>query len=100
MTSSWVRTRQLFEEAAELSPDRRAGFLDQACGADHGLRARVQELLDADEEGDDFMEPPPRKEAAEVTESVLPTWTGRVLGGYRIARPLGAGGPIGTGGPP
>ena len=40
--------RQIFTQAVEITePARREEFLSQACGADHALRARVDELLAA-----------------------------------------------------
>ena len=46
----------LFNAARELAdPARRRAFLDQACGADLALRARVERLLKAAETADDFL---------------------------------------------
>jgi predicted ATPase len=39
------RAKSLFFAACDLPPERRAGFLDDACGADTGLRAEVESLL-------------------------------------------------------
>ena len=39
--------RDLFTEALEKEPDKRAAFLDEACGGDKDLKARIQQLLDA-----------------------------------------------------
>ena len=40
------RVKEIFLEAAELSDEAaRAAYLDQACGADAGVRERVEALL-------------------------------------------------------
>ena len=44
----WRRVEELFDEATALPADIRARFLDEACGADAGLRAEVQSLLNED----------------------------------------------------
>ncbi len=43
------RARELFHAAVELDPERRAAYLEDACGADPGLRAEVEKLLEAAE---------------------------------------------------
>jgi serine/threonine-protein kinase len=45
------RVEELFTEAAELPPERRAAFLDATCGDDATLRAEVEELLAYDNDG-------------------------------------------------
>ena len=48
---AFQRVEELFHEAVEVEPGRRAAFLDAGCGGDSALRAAVQELLDHDAEG-------------------------------------------------
>ena len=45
---AFQRVEELFHEAVEVDPGRRAAFLDTKCGGDGALRAAVQELLDHD----------------------------------------------------
>ena len=46
MTDAWrERVWSVFDRAADLPPDERAGFLDRACAGDTGLRAEVESLL-------------------------------------------------------
>src|ERR1041384_8279310 len=49
------REESLFEAARQLSdPIRRLDFLENACGEDEGLMARVQKLLEASVQADQF----------------------------------------------
>src|SRR5262245_54012447 len=50
--------KRIFDEAAELPPDRRSEWLDRACGQDAGVRAQVQSLLDALEGAPEFLDSP------------------------------------------
>ncbi len=49
---AFQRVEELFHEAVEVDPGRRAAFLDTKCGGDGALRAAVQELLDHDARND------------------------------------------------
>jgi eukaryotic-like serine/threonine-protein kinase len=50
------RTKSLFSAARDLTDAaRRRTFLDEACSGDQALRARVERLLNAAEEADDFL---------------------------------------------
>ncbi len=44
------KLQQIFEHAVDLSGPERALYLDQACSNDPGLRQRVDQLLDADDD--------------------------------------------------
>ena len=56
---------ELFAEAVQLSPRERAAFLAKACGADEGLRRRIEALLRSNDRAGDFLETPP---TASMTE--------------------------------
>ena len=83
----------LFQQAADLDPERRGAFLDEQCAGDPDLRAAVEELLHFDAEAEnepDFLRSP----AAAVRAALAPTM-GAVpasFGRYRIVRRLGEGG--------
>lgn len=51
-----TRIREIFEEASDLQPDKRAKFLDLACGDDADLRANLEELLGEAEADDSPLE--------------------------------------------
>ena len=52
--------RQIFlNSPADASPEVLAAYLKKACGDDEDLRARVEALIDADEEAGSFMDRSP-----------------------------------------
>jgi WD40 repeat protein/predicted Ser/Thr protein kinase len=83
----------LFHEAADLSPERRAAFLDEQCAGEPGLRAAVEELLSFDaraQSAPDFLHSP-----AAAARALLPPTLGDLpasIGRYRVVRRLGEGG--------
>jgi serine/threonine-protein kinase len=50
------RVKAIFHDALEKKPEELAAFLDEACKDDPELRAEVETLLSADEEGDEYLE--------------------------------------------
>ena len=45
----------IFKAAVKLPPDRRAAYLDQACGADAELRREIESLLHAHDASGGFL---------------------------------------------
>jgi predicted Ser/Thr protein kinase len=74
------RAMDIFSRALEVDAARREAFIEEACGPDTALRARVLKLVDAHGRGDHFLERP----------SYLAP--GHKIGEYRIERILGEGG--------
>lgn len=62
----WRRIAALFDEALQLAPERRAEYLEAACGGDAELNRGVVELLEAARRAGDFLERPVLSRAAEV----------------------------------
>lgn len=89
---------QLFGEALELQPERRAAFLDQACRGAPELRRLVEELLRENQLAGSFLaEPllsPDGRASLSATQSAACRHlaAGTRLGRYVIVEPLGAGG--------
>ena len=89
---------QLFGEALELQPERRAAFLDQACRGAPELRRLVEEMLRDNQLAGSFLaEPiltPDGLASLSTTQSVTSRHlgAGTKLGRYSIIEPLGAGG--------
>ncbi len=82
----WQRVEQIFHRAADLAPEARSAFLDQACGTDQTLRREVESLLVHEaEDGNTFAGPAGAGAAAEYP-------TPRTIAHYRILGKLGQGG--------
>ena len=89
----WQRLAPIIDEAWELEPEARAGYLDLVCAQDPSLRADAEALLAADAlaTSSDFLEA-----SAETYIGFTPAGgslpPGSRLGPYRIVRELGHGG--------
>ncbi len=88
----YARAKAVFFDACDVEPDRRAAFLDGACGGDAELRAEVDSLLAHHDENEaDGWEPP--------TESTLDgPEAGDELLGARLAERYEVIGELGRGG--
>lgn len=89
----YKRIKDLFYLALERPPAERPSFLDEACGDDAALRAKVEALLAADEQAGNFMDAPAYEVVAEIlskNSTVLPE--GERVGHYQIIALLGSGG--------
>jgi serine/threonine protein kinase/TolB-like protein len=92
----WRQIEKLFDDALDLAPEERAGFLDRSCRQDADLRENVEQLLRACDSSEHFLEQPP---AGHVAPSVavslaaidLPA-PGARIGAYRIVHETGRGG--------
>src|SRR6059058_4456137 len=93
MASEILDEKAIFNVARQIgSPDARAEYLRQACGADSGLRERVQDLLRAYEEQASFLESPAAAPAATIDASAAAERTGTVIGPYKLLQQIGEGG--------
>lgn len=90
----WALIKGLFARAAELPPGDRAGFLDEQTGGDPELRARVEELLAADDASSDFLDEGVARAVKRlgVDEDGRHRWIGRRFGPYEVVDELGRGG--------
>lgn len=87
---SFDRIEEIFLEALDLDPSKRAAFIEETCGSNHALRREVISLLEAHEEADaSFLE-----ETPSMLGHALPNVSRRLerVGPYRILRELGKGG--------
>jgi serine/threonine-protein kinase len=53
-----VQAAELFKRVLDRPPERRAAFLNEACGEDLELRCEVESLLEFSDQGDEFLEQP------------------------------------------
>ena len=102
MTTPAERLKAVFDQAAEIaSPADRAAFLDEACGGDADLRARVEALLRAHAEAGSFLnrpaialgatgtfEPTPEAETTAHSQECA----GAQIGPYKLLQQIGEGG--------
>src|SRR5262245_56581088 len=93
MASKMLDEKPIFNVARQIgSPDARAEYLRQACGADSGLRERVQVLLHAYEEQPSFLESPPPVGGPATTDQPASESPGTVIGPYKLIEEIGEGG--------
>ena len=78
----------IFSAALNKSDEDRRAYLDQACGDDNDLRARVEQLLAAHDNPDSIFDSPADTQAAQSSAPKLP----KRLGDFEIVRPIGRGG--------
>jgi len=91
MSESPNREETIFEAALKLPPDQRADYLQKTCGDDAALRARVEALLQANENAGGFMEPPGRNKTI-VLSLPLEEKPGSKIGRYKLLQQIGEGG--------
>ena len=82
----------IFKAAVKLPPDRRAAYLDQACGSDAELRGEIESLLHAHDATGGFLEDVPA--GPDPTEDYQPIAErpGTVIGPYKLMEQIGEGG--------
>jgi serine/threonine protein kinase/Tol biopolymer transport system component len=83
----------LFNQALEVTPDRRENFLTEACGTDDELRQEIDSLLSAHSHDGGFLDAPPISAALRALARLdgSPV-VGGAVGHYRIVGLLGKGG--------
>jgi eukaryotic-like serine/threonine-protein kinase len=88
----WQQIDGLLEEALGRATNERAAFLDQACAGDEALRRKVDDLLAAHAQAENFIETPALEVEAKALAEQTRSMVGRQLGRYQILALLGAGG--------
>jgi len=86
MDGQWRQVEELFHAAMEQSPDQRAAFLNERCGDNAELRARVENLLAHSQDTDMF-----QPAIAALSRSASSTTIER-FGPWRVQREIGRGG--------
>ena len=89
MAADQDKLNEIFSEAlARASPEARALYLAQACGADDALRRQVDSLLEAHVQSGEFLQ-------GSVVQPKEPTFgegPGSVIGRYKLLQQIGEGG--------
>ncbi len=87
----WRQIERLYHAALEC--DAPEAFLDEACAGDEALRREVESLLRFDRQAETFIEAPALEVAARLPVANLEqSFTGRMIGHYRVLSLLGEGG--------
>jgi serine/threonine protein kinase len=76
----------------KATPEERAAFLDQACGADADLRRRVEALLRAHDDPGRFLEPAAPEQGKTGDAGPLAEGPGTCIGPYKLVQQIGEGG--------
>jgi eukaryotic-like serine/threonine-protein kinase len=86
--------QNLFAEALEHAEGpERAGFLEEACGADPVLRRKLERLLRAHEQAGTFLAQPSKPAIDVPPEEMVPTEKpGERIGRYKLLQKIGEGG--------
>ncbi|HEX3625239.1 MAG TPA: protein kinase [Verrucomicrobiae bacterium] len=93
MSTSSNREEEIFEAALNLPEAERAAYVDNACGGDSGLRARVTELLKAHAVSGSFMKAPAVAARKTIVLSMpLDEKPGDKIGRYKLLQQIGEGG--------
>src|SRR5262245_42750068 len=86
------REKEIFERALDLeSAERRQRFMEQACGDDAALLARVQTILVASEEGSRFLADE-STQSTTVLDAAVTEKSGDRIGLYKLLQQIGEGG--------
>ena len=89
----WERIKGLFHATLEHEHAQRTAFLAEACAGDGLLRIEVESLLASHEQAESFIETPASDVAAELLAEAQPgLLAGQMVGPFRIAKVLAAGG--------
>ena len=92
--SQWAQLKELLNQALEIDPEGRSAFLDEKCGDDSKLRQKLDELLAASKDLDDFMSPPKGHVIPidQILESANEEGLLGTIGDFRLIHELGRGG--------
>src|SRR5688572_29155675 len=84
----------LLNAALELPPAERTAYLDRACVDNPTLRQRVEELLQAYEQADDFLAAPVKHRLGQTLRLELPPAErpGDRIGRYKLLQQIDEGG--------
>jgi WD40 repeat protein/serine/threonine protein kinase len=81
----------IFKLAVKLPPDRRAAYLDEACGSDATLRREVESLLRSHDASGNFLQERSSRPGTAELEPIVER-PGSVIGPYKLMEQIGEGG--------
>ena len=92
-SARWVKIRELFESACDLSAERREAYLAEACDGDPQLRVEVESILDFSEKTPDLFEAPAAEAFPELFEpEQAAALVGEHIGAYELVEFIASGG--------
>src|SRR5262245_2702471 len=92
MSTPKLDEEAIFHVARRIEAEEARGvYLQEVCGTDPDLRARVEALLRVHDEARSFLESPPEGIRAAADEPIV-EGPGTVIGPYRLLQPIGEGG--------
>jgi tetratricopeptide (TPR) repeat protein len=86
------QARSIFLAALDRAPDQRPAHLDQTCGADAAMRARVEELLHAHQQMGTIQRGVDDAQIGTLEHPSQPERSGSVIGPYKLLEQIGEGG--------
>ena len=93
MSTNLQEIEEMFHRAMTVSPEERAGYLDEVCDQDVNLRREVDSLIAAYESGNGLLDEAAVTLALRVLGSeAAPSMVGQEVGPYKILSLLGQGG--------
>jgi eukaryotic-like serine/threonine-protein kinase len=89
----WQQLKSAFDEALQLDPSQRSGYIDEVCALDRELRNELESMLAAHEQvRDEFLHTPAAALDAFRDLSGADSWAGKRIGPYQLVREIGTGG--------
>jgi serine/threonine protein kinase/tetratricopeptide (TPR) repeat protein len=82
----------IFKAAVKLPPDRRAAYLEEACGSDAELRGEIESLLHAHDATGGILQDVPAGTDPTQDYPPIAERPGTVIGPYRLMEQIGEGG--------
>ncbi len=92
MNDSPNRDVAVFTEVLQLPAGDRAAYLERACGSDGDLRQRVEALLEAHDQGGDFLVSPTQKISLQARLEATGEQPGDRIDRYKLLQQIGEGG--------
>ncbi|MHC4517251.1 MAG: bifunctional serine/threonine-protein kinase/formylglycine-generating enzyme family protein [Planctomycetota bacterium] len=90
--SDLQRIKPIFSGALDKKGSDRESYLNEACGEDIDLRAKIEALLQAHAGAGDFLEAPILDPCATLDEPIVTEVPGNTIGRYKLLEKFGEGG--------
>ncbi|MEP6946940.1 MAG: serine/threonine-protein kinase [Acidobacteriota bacterium] len=92
-TSGRTKLKEIFEAVVDLPVSERSRSLADKCAGDDNMRARIEQLLAADDAAGSFLESSPfEPSVTSFAEVRSQKYVGQTIGPYHVERVIGSGG--------